>query len=78
MFQPLFLKFGFDRLAKAVEVFRFLGKCSAGGIEIFCAINGFGILRSMGKTVFLGLRPFALGQSSFLAIVQPLIAIDRH
>jgi len=26
-----------------------------------CAVNGFGILRSMGKTVFPGLKQFALG-----------------
>jgi hypothetical protein len=40
--------------------------------------NGFGIFRSMEKTAFLGLKQFALSQSSFLAIFEPLIGIDQN
>jgi hypothetical protein len=32
----------------------------------------------MEKTAFLGLKQFALSQSSFLAIFEPLIGIDQN
>jgi hypothetical protein len=32
----------------------------------------------MEKMAFVGLKQFGFGQSSFLGVVLPLIAIDRH
>jgi len=50
---------------------------SVGHVFLF-AINSFAVVRTMGKTMFLGVRLFAFGQSSFLAIVYSLIAIVRN
>jgi len=53
--------------------------CWFAGIEIFLCDQWFLALMNNGeKPCFWGLRLFALGQSSFFAFVQPLIAIDRH